>query len=97
MPWDEQTFLQALQPYPTANCTSNAVDWTGTYKVFVGAAYSMQLDFVRCTQDAVGCLRCGPTSSETVDALFRSDCSGFVWSSVSNPSEPDRTYYRIAA
>lgn len=88
------TFVQELRPYEYTECHEhNTVTWTGTFNQF----NTTTTVFIRqaCNQDAAGCLKCGPTSTEYITTKYQPDCLSFMWTSDDADSEP-RTYSRVA-
>jgi len=88
------TFVQELRPADYDECQDgNMVMWIGTFN----ECDETTIEFSRqaCSQDAQGCLTCGPTSTEYITIKFQPDCLSFVWISDDDSAEW-RTYTRLA-
>ena len=66
-------FEQNTTALPFQSCQSNWIDWRGEYEVTNPT--TLRLSYMRCTQNATGCLSCQPTHQETVGFEFSDDCA----------------------
>lgn len=84
---DSLSFMQNISAFPPCP-HANWVYWTGDYKLEGGT--SLELSYMRCSQNGVECISCEPTRVEWASVDFSEDCDTLF---LKMEDGPVRTYF----